>query len=119
MATLNKNPNAGYHPPANPRTPSSGTIAVDYTPKGYASVTGVHSPGKAPDLLVDATQQSATNALVVSPSTVNGTNQADNFLPSTPVADFNHEGVQTLFGTPTENPAQAPSAGKSLSPSHE
>ena len=136
MATLNKNQNHGYRPQTADGTP----ITISYAPQGYtSSITGIHSPGKAPDQLVDATQQSATDSnagtaangfspaaggLTVTPDG----NSPNNFLPSaaslivntgatypsnTPPSERN---VTENSGVAAENAAQAASAGKSLAP---
>jgi hypothetical protein len=132
MATLNNNSKFGYVP----QNAQGQELTLSYEPNGYNSnITGVHSPGVAPDKLVDPTQQSANNsdATVTTPTGLvcgiaqggfaefGGSNAPDNWLPCTQVIeqDLNTpitNAVETAGVTPQVNAAQQPSAGKSLSP---
>jgi hypothetical protein len=133
MSSLNKNPNSGY----NPCTNSGVALTVTYQPAlgtsgNTSGVKAIHTAGKAADVADDATQQASTASSPVGKGNngqfdglVSGipvvdnydetpagpTYPADNFLPCT--------SQPTDLGDPIANPAQAPSAGKSLSPAHE
>jgi hypothetical protein len=125
MATLINNNKFGYQPP------QVGALTISYLPAGYGpNVVGVHSPGVAPDTLVDATQQQANNS-DQSVSTVSGLavgtgagSGPDNFLPCTQVIETGlntpvTNAVAIAGVTPAVNAAQHPSAAKSLAPGHE
>jgi hypothetical protein len=103
MATLNKNANLGKTCLAD-GTPTQ----VTYYDSG--SITTIGTSGTTPAKATDGTQQSATDLLSGLQVAGSGSvNAPDNFLASTAVAG----------GVPTMNPAQSPSAGKSLAPGHE
>jgi len=113
MSVLNKSSKLGYVPQIG-----GVVLTVDYTPAGYGSgVVGVHSSGVVPGKVVDATQQSACDPLVVAPGS---TNAPDNFLSVGPsAAPVTQTGHTDAGVNGAMNAAQAPSAGKSLSPAHE
>jgi hypothetical protein len=109
MSQLNSNPNLGYKPQNQ-----SGSVpfTVSYEPAAYnPDITAVHTSGKVPDQLYDATQQAATELTVGQ--------DGDNFLGSSlAVAGTTDKTVTDVF-TVVQNPAQAASEGLSLSPQHE
>ena|ERR1700733_96011 len=118
MATLNESTTSG----PQPQTPQGVLLTVDYTPAGYSSgVVAQNNPGQAAQAVVDATQQSATASLVVSPS-AGGTGDPDNFLGSSLVVAGTTDNAsappQDVFNA-SQNAAQHASAGKSLAPQHE
>jgi hypothetical protein len=101
MSQLNSNPNLGYKPQNQ-----SGSVpfTVSYEPAAYnPDITAVHTSGKVPDQLYDATQQAATELTVGQDGAVAGTTDKT---------------VTDVF-TVVQNPAQAASEGLSLSPQHE
>jgi hypothetical protein len=100
MATLNKNNNLGKINDQDGRQ-----LNVSYYDSGNIKTVG--TSGVPPAKATDGTQQSATD--LVSGLNAAANDAPDNFLASTAVAG----------GVPTMNPAQLPSAGKSLAPGHE
>jgi hypothetical protein len=109
MSQLLNNNKFGYQPP------QVGNPTISYEPAGYGpNVVGVHSPGVAPDALVDATQQLANNS----------DQSVSTFLPCTQVIETGlntpvTNAVEIAGVTPAVNAAQHPSSGKSLAPGHE
>lgn len=81
---------------------SGTTAAASITPFDSGTVLGTVPPGKAGIKQISGVIQRAADLTVG----IIGTNQPDNFLPSTAVAG----------GVPTQNAAQQASAGVSLAP---
>jgi len=82
----------------------NGLASTQITPYDSGSIVAVHGPGKAPGKLVNGTIQNATD-LVCNSSPLGNTLTSSN--------------QPTSLGVPIVNPAQAASAGLSLSPEHE
>ena len=146
MSSLNKNPNSGYNPtvliPPVTGVPTKATVSYQPalgpgTVGGVSNVTtanvkAIHGAGKAADIADDATQQASTAS---SPVGKGNNGQIDGLVSGIPVVDNYDETPAGAtypadnflpctsrpvdLGDPIMNPAQAPSAGKSLSPAHE